>query len=44
MIELKEERIRFWYERGAQLSSALAQLLKIKNVKLERKHTATKKK
>lgn len=41
-IEIKEERVRFWYERGAQLSSTVSKLLKIKNVKLERKQTATK--
>jgi ribosomal protein S16 len=33
-IELKEDRIQFWYERGAQLSPTVAKLLKIKNVKL----------
>lgn len=42
-IELKEDRIRFWYERGAQLSPAVAQLLKVKNIKLERQKTAAKK-
>ncbi len=41
-IELKEERIRFWYEKGAELSTTVAQLLKIKNIKLARQNTAKK--
>ncbi len=40
LIELKEDRIRFWYERGAQLSGTVAKLLKIKNIKLARQKTA----
>lgn len=44
VIELKEDRIRFWYENGAQLSNTVAKLLQIKNVKLARKtHTYAKK-
>ena len=44
-VELKEDRIRFWYERGAQLSDTVAKLLKAKNVKVERlKKVATAKK
>lgn len=42
-IELKEDRIRFWYERGAQLSSTVAKLLKVKNVKLARMQTTAAK-
>lgn len=44
LIELKEERVRFWYERGAQLSDTVAKLLKVKNIKVARAKTATKKK
>jgi small subunit ribosomal protein S16 len=36
LIELKEDRIQFWYARGAQLSPTVAKLAKIKNLKLER--------
>ncbi len=43
LIEFKEDRVRFWYERGAQLSSTVGKLLKAKSVKLERQNTATKK-
>lgn len=43
-IDVKEERIRFWYERGAQLSPTVSKLLKIKNIKLERKKTTVSKK
>ena len=35
-VELKEERIRYWYEKGAQLSDTVAKLLKAKNVKMAR--------
>lgn len=38
-IDVKEDRLQFWYERGAQLSPAVAKLLKAKNVKLERKQS-----
>ncbi len=31
-IELDEERVRTWLERGAQPSDAVARLLKVKNV------------
>ena len=43
LIELKEERIRDWFEKGAEVSPAVTQLLKIKNIKLARKNTAKKK-
>jgi len=36
-IELKPERIQFWYSRGAQVSPAVASLLKVKKVSLTRK-------
>jgi len=35
-IELKEDRLRHFYEKGAQLSPTVAKLAKIKNIKLER--------
>jgi small subunit ribosomal protein S16 len=44
LIDIKEERVQFWYGRGAHLSDTVAKLLKIKNVKLERPKTASKKK
>ncbi len=40
-IDVKEDRLQFWYERGAGLSSTVAKLLKAKNIKLERKNTNT---
>ena len=43
-IELKEDRVRFWYESGAQLSSTVEKLVKAKNIKLERKKTTPAKK
>ena len=39
VIELKTDRVGFWYERGARLSEAVANLLRVKNVKLERAKT-----
>lgn len=39
-IDVKEDRIRHWYENGAQLSDTVAKLLKVKNIKLERKKAA----
>jgi small subunit ribosomal protein S16 len=42
MVDFKEDRVRFWYERGAQLSDTVAKLLKVKNIKLERKNTNKK--
>jgi ribosomal protein S16 len=42
--EVNEERIKYWYGHGAELSSAVAQILKLKKVKLERFKTATKSK
>ncbi len=42
-VNLDEARVRFWYERGAQLSDTVAKLLKVKNVKLERLKTSAKK-
>ena len=35
-VELKADRVQHWYGRGAQLSNAAEQLVKIKKLKLER--------
>lgn len=43
LIDFKEDRVRFWYDRGAQLSTTVAKLLKAKNIKLERQKTTTSK-
>ncbi len=39
LIELKVDRINYWYERGAKLSEAIENILAKKNVKLERAKT-----
>ncbi len=39
IIELKVERISYWYERGAKLSEAMAAILATKKIKLERAKT-----
>ena len=41
-IDVKEDRVRHWYEQGAQLSETVAKLLKAKNIKLERRKAAKK--
>ena len=35
-IELKEDRVQHWYQKGAQLTNATKKLAKIKAIKLER--------
>jgi small subunit ribosomal protein S16 len=35
-FELKAERIQFWYSKGAQLSTTVAKLAKLKNIDLRR--------
>jgi len=42
LIDVKEDRIRYWYERGARMSDTVGKLLKAKNIKLERKNTSKK--
>jgi len=42
-FEINEERVKYWYGHGADLSPAVAQILKLKKVKLERLNTAGKK-
>ncbi len=36
VIELKSERIQYWYSKGAQVSIPVSKMLKIKDVKLSR--------
>ena len=36
VIQLKDERIQYWYSKGAQLSVPVTKMLKIKEVKLSR--------
>ncbi|MEY4630378.1 MAG: hypothetical protein RIQ81_498 [Pseudomonadota bacterium] len=38
-IVMDEARLRFWYEKGAELSNTVAKIAKIQNVKLERAKT-----
>ncbi len=40
-IVIDEARIRFWYERGAELTSTVAKIAKIQKIKLERAKTHT---
>ncbi len=35
-IELKADRVQFWYANGAQLSPTVAKLTKIKKIELKR--------
>ena len=35
-INLKEDRVQFWYGKGAQLSTAIKSLVKVKKLKLNR--------
>ncbi len=39
VISFKEERIRYWYGKGATVSVTVGNLLKKKNVKVERVKT-----
>lgn len=41
-FEFNAERIQFWYGQGAEVSTTVAKLLKVKQIKLERVKTATK--
>jgi small subunit ribosomal protein S16 len=40
-ITLDEARLRYWYERGAQMTNTVRQLVKVVGIKLERKPGAT---
>lgn len=37
VMELKEDRLHYWYCNGAKLSNAVATICKKKNIKLDRK-------
>ncbi|MBC61998.1 MAG: 30S ribosomal protein S16 [Zetaproteobacteria bacterium] len=41
VVELKSDRLQYWYERGAQLSPAAKKLTSIKKLNLSRKPVAT---
>ncbi|NRA63733.1 MAG: 30S ribosomal protein S16 [Pseudobacteriovorax sp.] len=40
IMEVKTDRVQYWYANGAQVSSAVANILKKKSVKLDRKQDA----
>ena len=37
LVNLKPDRIQYWYSKGATLSPAVATILKKQNIKLSRK-------
>ncbi|MFN7640534.1 MAG: 30S ribosomal protein S16 [bacterium] len=39
VFEVKEDRLAYWYGRGAKLSEAIESMLKAKNIKVERAKT-----
>ena len=41
VIELKSDRVQYWFSKGAQLSTAAEKLVKIKEINLERSITHT---
>ena len=36
VIEMKEDRVQYWYQNGAQLTDTVKKLVKVKNVRLSR--------
>ena len=42
VVELKGERIQYWFEKGAQLTNAALKLVKIKKIALKRAKTQKK--
>ena len=42
VMELKPDRVQYWYGLGAEVSGAVSQILKVKGVKVERNRTAKK--
>ncbi len=36
-VHINQDRIQYWYERGAQLSDAVKSLVKVQKIKLSRK-------
>lgn len=41
LIEIKGDRVQFWFERGAQMSNTVSNLVGIKKVSLARAKTGT---
>ncbi len=39
-IHINQERLQYWFERGAQLSDAVKSMVKVQKIKLSRKKTA----
>jgi len=39
-IAIKEDRVQYWFERGAELSGTVAKLLKVKKIAVTRTPTA----
>jgi len=37
IMEVKEDRVQYWYSHGAQVSTTVMSILRRKNVKLDRK-------
>lgn len=44
VVELKEDRLQYWYGKGAQLTPATEKLVKVKELVLERDKVHTTKK
>lgn len=42
VLEVKSERVQFWFERGAQMSNTVSNLVGIKKVTLTRAKTTAK--
>ncbi len=42
LVELKEDRVQFWYGNGASVSNTVEKLIKVKNYKLERNKSQAK--
>ncbi|MFW7379467.1 MAG: 30S ribosomal protein S16 [Oligoflexus sp.] len=41
IMEVKEDRVQYWYANGAQVSSTVMSILRRKNVNLDRKLAST---
>jgi small subunit ribosomal protein S16 len=41
-FEIKEDRVQYWYERGAQLSNCVEKLLKAKKITVKRRTSSAK--
>lgn len=42
VVELKSDRVQFWFERGAQMSNTVSKLVGVKKVSLARAKTTVK--